>query len=202
MQVIVLDGKCDEIDAFEGTYSNGVFQYKEGGFKIPLTDIVIGATDKRMALSYKKLVRINNVKTGFVLWNGKDYSQITPKELTSGKYIISPDEMAEPIELKNADKKMSLRDYTRESKLSDMMIDEQLTKPFDTMELVKWFAVVLLAIFAITGYFTSKNMVTASNNMYKPLNATIQQQAVLIKMLQNQTHQLYMLYNRTLTATP
>ena len=201
MQVIVLDNKNDEIDRFEGTYANGVFKYKEGGNKIPLTDIVLQAIEKTLPLSYKKLVRINNVKTAFVVWDGKDYKQITPTELTGGKYMISPDQVKEPQEITDADKKMTQRDYTRESKLSDMMIDEQLSKPFDVNKLAEWIGIIIVAILSLTAYFGSGNIAKASQNMYKPLNVTLQQNYVLIKMLQNQTHQLYNLYSTTLNRT-
>ena len=191
MRVIVLDEKGDDEQQFTGTFSNGVFKYKTGGI------LGLGASKKKMALNYKNFVRINLEKTGFVKWNGKDYDQLDPKQLVNGKWIISPDEIEEPADFKKQQKTMTLQDYVMESKLSDMMIDQQLTKPLDMSELVKWFMLVVLGLFMIVSYFEIKQLGSVSAIITKPLNISIQQNAALIKMLTNQTHQLYILYNRS-----
>lgn len=202
MKVIVLDWKLNEIDSFSGSFSNGVFKYSEGGFTIPLINKTFDAEEKTIPLNYKKLVWINGEKTGIVKWDGKDYAQIFPKELANGKWMISPDEIEEPKELKEANKLFTLRDYTRESKLTDMLVDAQLTKPTDLSQIIKWVEIAVLMLLVLIAYYGTTNLKAAAKSITAPLNLSIQQNQVLIRILQNQTHQLYILYNKTQNSIP
>ena len=177
MRAKIYDLSMRYLYSFTGTYSEGVFKYKEGGL------LGIGAETKNLNCDYAKLIEDKNEKVAYYIYDGKNYTQVTLSSMN---------------EKSTSEKDM--KDYLTYTEITQMRKAQALTKPFDLKQIIEILWFVLLTVTMITMYFFLQGELHGLATVYAPANATANQNAVLIHILLNKTAQEQNMYNATLRA--
>lgn len=151
MRCVVYASNWSVIEELEGDYMDGQFTYVRGGFKIPLLGMWIGGDKEVIEFDYEKIVWVSkSEKIGVYMWNGKDLTQLSLKEMPDSSTVV---------------------DYVKMFKIGEMQKQLTLTKPIDSvMTAFKLMAYIALLIMIIGLYFTATHTGTVIQSAVKPFN--------------------------------
>ncbi len=169
MKLVVLDNYNRVYKEIEGSYKDGVFHYKEGFFD----------KEKTLNYPYDCLIPTKKEKIGIARYNGKDYI---------------------PLSFTDVKIDQSIKDFLMAQHIADLTLDSQLSKPAMSFKEILQLGVMVFMIIAIIGeYYVVQQQHAATLAYIKPLNASINQNNVLIHVLQNQTKALDKLLGLNIT---
>ena len=150
MKLIVFDTKGRHKETLTGVYDKGVFKYYVGS-------ILKKEKTLPIVIDYDKLYDIGEKeKVAFAIYDGADYNQTD-------------------FSAYNKNRNSSLKEYTDEYQISNLIAESMLEKPQDTTKLLlEIIGLVAITIIALTAYFSASKLYNSTQLNYKILNTTLQ----------------------------
>ncbi len=176
MKLIVFDGLYRYKATYQGNYENGIFTYKEGFFSKPQTF--------NITINYNDLYDIGGKeKVAFAIYDGKDYKQITFREIPQNE-------------------KYSVADYIKEFKIAKLTEEIANEKPTNYDKLILEIIFIIgIGIVSITAYLAASNLYNAAKLQSTTLNKSIDGETIALNRLINLTERVYNISMPTLKTT-
>jgi len=166
MKLIVFDSLYRYKTTYKGEYNNGIFTYKEGLFGKPQTF--------NITINYNDLYDIGGKeKVAFAIFDGKDYKQITFRELPQAE-------------------KYSVADYVKEFKIAKLTEEIANEKPQNIDKVILEIIFIIgIGIVSITAYLAASNLYNAAKLQSTTLNKSINSETIALNRLINLTERVY-----------